>query len=278
MIWFIIADILIATVTVILTYLIFKKLNLTVNNYRDKEVVRSLGIAIVLVLAILSLINKLVFGMLIKKPLLIIVGISIILGIVGLIDDIFGTDEYRGLYGHIKALFKGKFTTGLFKAVTGLVLGIYIAFLFSDSLIELVVKALVFTLSVNLFNLLDLRPGRALKIYFFGLIILIYIGFRRFFVSEFDIYNIFLAFIAVFPAPALIYYDLREKAMLGDAGSNILGGLFGFILILFLSFNYLAFTLVILVVLHVIAEIWSFSTIIENNRLLRWFDNLGRLN
>ena len=38
------------------------------------------------------------------------------MGLTGFVDDVFGDRGKRGFKGHIKSLFEGKPTTGLFKA------------------------------------------------------------------------------------------------------------------------------------------------------------------
>src|SRR5437016_5124483 len=44
-------------------------------------------------------------------------------GLLGFIDDRWGSGEFRGLHGHLAALRRGRLTTGLLKAGGGLALG-----------------------------------------------------------------------------------------------------------------------------------------------------------
>ena len=69
--------------------------------------------------------------------------------------------------------------------------------------------ALLVGLAANALNQLDTRPGRALKAYLVGCVSS---PVRR-----------------SATAVLLLPYDLREMAMLGDAGSNALGALLGLI-------------------------------------------------
>jgi glucosyl-3-phosphoglycerate synthase len=112
---------------------------------------------------------------------------------IGLADDVWSGPE-RGFRAHLRA---GR-TTGVLK-----LLGIPLAGLAATRSVS---GALLVGLSANALNQLDTRPGRALKAY--------------------------LLAAAALRAPKgmavlLLPYDLREMAMLGDAGSNALGALVG---------------------------------------------------
>jgi len=113
---------------------------------------------------------------------------------IGLADDLWSGQE-RGIRAHLAT----GGTTGVLKLV-GIPL---VALLRTRSLSG----ALLVAGSANLLNQLDTKPGRALKAY---------IG---------------AAFVLEAPlglAVLLLPYDLRERVMLGDAGSNALGALLGF--------------------------------------------------
>jgi hypothetical protein len=83
--------------------------------------------------------------------------------------------------------------------------------------------------------------------------------------------------ILVGPALVLLPYDLRERAMLGDAGSNLIGALAGLWLVLSLSATGEAVALVALVLITVYAEFRSISAVVERNPLLRRLDSIGRV-
>lgn len=262
--------ILIALFSLICTNIIFfsfRRAKFSDKNYSGKTVVKSLGVSLVIYFVFVY-----VFGVLFDQPRGLFDYLPIIalpLGLSGILDDFYGSDEYKGFKGHIKALARGKVTTGIIKAATGFLTGALVAFLIGGPIAIIVLKTLVFALAVNFFNLLDLRPGRALKAY-----LLVVFIFTLFIKSPYNKISI----VAILPTFSLLYFDLYQKAMLGDAGSNILGGIIGFLIIAFLpnSLVYIAFVLFIL--LNLAAEKWSFTEIIENNSFLKWFDNLGRLN
>src|SRR5262249_21695351 len=112
---------------------------------------------------------------------------------IGLADDLWSGPE-RGFRAHLRS----RRTTGVLK-----LLGIPAVGLIATRRIS---GALLVGLAANALNQLDTRPGRALKAY--------------------------IAAALAVDAPVriavlLLPYDLREMAMLGDAGSNALGGLLG---------------------------------------------------
>jgi Glycosyl transferase family 2 len=111
----------------------------------------------------------------------------------GLTDDLWSGPE-RGFRAHLRA---GR-TTGVLKLVAIPLAGFVATRKLSG--------ALLVGLAANFLNQLDTRPGRALKAYLLGSLV---VGAPR--------------GVAVLLAP----YDLRERTMLGDCGSNALGALLG---------------------------------------------------
>ena len=74
----------------------------------------------------------------------------------------------------------------------------------------------------------------------------------------------------------MLPFDLRETAMLGDSGSNLLGFAAGIGLYVVLPDPWVAVAAGVAVVLNVVAETVSFSRVIERTPPLRWVDALGR--
>lgn len=122
---------------------------------------------------------------------------------VGVADDLFSGPE-RGLRGHLRA---GGATTGVLKAVAIPAIGVAATGSLSGGA--------VVGLSANALNLLDTKPGRALKTFLLAWLLLRSRGRTRH-AGPF-------AAAAVLLAP----YDLREMAMLGDGGANALGAVLG---------------------------------------------------
>ena len=185
----------------------------------------------------------------------------------GILDDIIGTREVSGLKGHFKSFFKGTLTTGGFKAIFGGFVGVLISIAISESIPDIIINTLIIALSTNLMNLLDLRPGRAIKVY---LVIMI------------AIFITLTGYIKILPllilpnVLAYFNYDLKAKAMMGDTGSNVLGISIGMIMVFGYSFNVRVSWLVFLVLIHILTEKYSLTEIIENNKILNFIDKLGR--
>jgi len=178
----------------------------------------------------------------------------------GLVDDTFGNHESRGFRGHFSALFHGRLTTGIAKVLIISLGAVLVSLPLSW---QALLEAAVLTLSVNLFNQLDLRPGRALKAFVFLLGGLALAG------------NIPAA-VGCGASLGLLPGDLRSDYMLGDAGSNLLGALAGQAIVAALSKTWLPIILIFLVLGNGAGEFLSFSLIIERSKILCWLDQIGR--
>lgn len=188
--------------------------------------------------------------------------------LLGLLDDVLGDAEDRGWRGHAAALARGRISTGALKALGTVGLALFAASGLEQPDGRWLLAAAVLALATNVFNLLDLRPGRAVKAFvLLGAGLTIGAGQLRALWS-----------LGLFAAPALLagLYDLREKAMLGDTGANLLGALAGLWLVLTLSLTGQLVALGALVAITVYGEVRSISTLVERTPLLRGLDSLGR--
>lgn len=197
-----------------------------------------------------------------------------ILGFLGLLDDFVGTKDKKGFRGHFKAFFKFKMTSGFIKAFFGFLISLVVSvFIFFNGektpLAEIFISAIIIALLTNFFNLLDLRPARAIKIYF----ILTVVIFCLVKVQPVETLEVS----AILGGTLLIYsfYDFKGKAMMGDVGSNVLGFVMGVLVVV--NFSYLSkiFILGGLILFHIWGEFYSLSEVIEKNRFLRFLDKLG---
>lgn len=192
-----------------------------------------------------------------------------VMGFLGLMDDLLGSRANSGFRGHFRALLRErKLTTGAVKALGGGIAALLVSVLLAGNIWELLLDALVIALSANFINLLDLRPGRAVKWFLlWGLIIL-----------AFEVNWVPMALLLPWLGTVLIYfrYDLEGMAMMGDAGSNVLGGLLGLAAVLGLSIWGRVVTAALLLLLHVYTEKYSLTETFERVALLRYFDELGR--
>ena len=185
--------------------------------------------------------------------------------LLGLMDDLLA-GEPRGLRGHARALLRGEVSTGALKAL-GTVSLVTMALWNQYDGAERWLAILVVVLTTNLFNLLDLRPGRAGKAFaLLGAGVLLAGGDRS------------LELVGPFAGPLIVFafLDLRERCMLGDTGSNLLGAVAGVWLIGVLDPTGLAVAAAVVVALTIIGEFGSFSRIIERVPPLRALDSLGR--
>jgi UDP-GlcNAc:undecaprenyl-phosphate/decaprenyl-phosphate GlcNAc-1-phosphate transferase len=206
--------------------------------------------------------------------LIFVVGVAML----GLVDDLLGgrrpagaaadPGAPRGLRGHARAAVRGDVSTGLLKALGALGLALYVVAGDGRSAGEYLVGAGVLVLSTNLFNLLDLRPGRAGKA-FVVLGVVLTLG-------SWDTYALQALGLFIGPALVLLPYDLRERAMLGDAGSNVLGAVAGLWLVLALGPTGEAVALGVLAVLTLYGEFRSISAMVDRNPLMRRLDSIGR--
>lgn len=240
-------------------------------NYRGQEIPVSAGISFPLV----TLIVYLIYGLLGQYELgfhVFLVGIMSI-SLLGFIDDMLGSRDVTGLKGHFKALFKGRLTTGGLKAVGGGIIAFYLALtnptvISSISAGEVILDILLIALFTNMLNLLDLRPGRAVKGFLFlgAMIAIIGLG------------NIDWMLIAPLFGAVLYYFktDLKAGAMMGDAGSNVLGLSLGYLCVISLGIVPRVIILVGLVAVHIYTEKYSLSQTIERVRFLKILDELGR--
>ena len=160
----------------------------------------------------------------------------------GLADDLWSGPE-RGFRGHLRS---GR-TTGVLKLV-----GIP---LFGLVATRKVSGALLVGLAANFVNQLDTRPGRALKAYLLGALA---VG------------------APVGSAVLLLPYDLRERTMLGDAGSNALGAMLGLSSVSSLTGKSRWLAIGALVGLNILGERRSLGELIERAPGLSAFDRLGR--
>jgi len=167
--------------------------------------------------------------------------------LVGLADD-FWSGEERGFRAHLR----GRWTTGTLKlaAIPGLALW----------LTRSMSGAALVGLGANAVNQLDTRPGRALKAFLAGALAL-----RG----------------GTFPyataAVVLCPYDLREKVMLGDAGSNALGAVLGYESVRRLTGRGRLTAIAGLTALTILGEARSLGRLIEQTNGLAQLDRLGRL-
>ena len=189
------------------------------------------------------------------------------LGLVGLLDDLSGGGP-RGIGGHLRSLARGKPTTGILKLLAGLGAAVAVVIAAGGGAARLAAGVVVIAACVNVWNALDVVPGRCLK----WAIVLLAAVLPALWGSAFA----GQAAVVLAVALALLPVDLRERAMLGDAGSNPLGLAVGVGLFLALPTWGVVVAAVVALGLQAAAETVTISRLIDSVPPLRWFDRLGR--
>jgi UDP-N-acetylmuramyl pentapeptide phosphotransferase/UDP-N-acetylglucosamine-1-phosphate transferase len=271
---------------------------LTRLNYRGVSVAAPTGVAIpavaLIALGPLALIAELGDAEVFFPDILRVVAFVLGVALLGLLDDVAGAgqpaeeaapawaDRYaaeetehptlvevpRGIRGHARATAEGRPSTGALKALGTVGLALFVVSGQGLGTEDFLLATAVLVLCTNLFNLLDLRPGRSQKALFVlgaGLLI-----------GEWDLDSLWTLGLFVGTIVILLPVDLREQGMLGDTGSNAVGAVAGLWLVLTLSTTGLAIALVLLVVATLYGEYRSISTLVDRTPGLRELDSLGR--
>ncbi len=207
-------------------------------------------------------------------------------GLAGLADDLLGGHDHSGLRGHLGAMRRGVVTTGLFKIVVGAIISLGAAALMRAVtrtattrvslwfLAQLALDSALIAASANLINLLDRRPGRAIKSFLLGVL-----GAVAWIMQSQGADQAFRALAScagtIGAAIAILPLDLGEQVMLGDTGSNPLGAVLG-LLLLHLAPGARIALLALVIWLTLTSERVSFSQFIDSNRVLRFLDRLGQ--
>ncbi|WP_067502350.1 hypothetical protein [Actinoplanes sp. TFC3] len=191
-------------------------------------------------------------------------------GAVGFYDDLVGNrpeqKTAKGFRGHLAALLEGRVTSGLVK-----IAGVGAAGLAAAALLKkdtgrgsVLLGAGVIAGTANLLNLLDLRPGRAIKAAtVLGTPLVAGRGGA-------------LTAGTLGAGAALLPADLGEQIMLGDAGANALGALLGVGFVARTGVTGQAIALGVLGALTAASEKVSFTKVIQDTPWLRKADELGR--
>ena len=227
-------------------------------------------------------------------------------GLAGYIDDVDqgahdGGKVAKGLKGHLGALAHGQVTTGVIK-----IAGIGASALAASALVgskatsvggkvaDLALNTVLIAGTANLANLLDLRPGRALKATVLVATPLSYFSCAA---AKTPASGASGAASATPAAPAsasgasaqrllasglnaaaitALVEDLQETTMLGDTGANAAGALLGTSLAANDSWKLRLWTALGVVGLILASEKVSFSKVIAANPALNWLDQLWR--
>ena len=196
----------------------------------------------------------------------VVAALVIATGAAGLFDDVRGDERERGFRGHLSALREGRVTGGSVKIAAGALAGAAAgrALAREDALMVGAATAL----AANLVNLLDRAPGRAAKVSLLAGGVMLAAGDARMRPAIAAALGSLLACAGA---------DLREEAMLGDAGANPLGAVLGLGGALSLGRRGRRILVTALALANAASERWSFSRAIERVGWLRALDRWGGL-
>jgi UDP-GlcNAc:undecaprenyl-phosphate/decaprenyl-phosphate GlcNAc-1-phosphate transferase len=198
----------------------------------------------------------------------LVVAAVVSFGFLGLIDDVLGDGGDRGLRGHVRALLRGRLTTGFVKLAAGAAMAmVLVVAAVPNGKGQAIVDGALIALAANLGNLFDRAPGRTIKV---GLLAFVPLAVAA----------PSAAVVAVAPtigaAVGLLPGDLRERFMLGDAGANALGAALGMAVVVGVGTDARTVVTAVLLGLTALSEVVSFSRVITAVPPLRALDELGR--
>jgi hypothetical protein len=267
---------LVALVVVPAGYRALIRAGMTRANYRGKELAFPLGAATVasalVALAPLAPLDALVDEGLLEHELgrwiTYVVGIAFL----GLFDDALGRgaaeDTARGWRGHARAVGSGELSTGAIKALGALALAAFVLARRGEEGAQYVADIALLLLATNLLNLFDTGPGRAEKVF---ALIAAGLCIGAWTAAPLELLGPLVAPIALGAA-----YTLRERAMLGDTGSNVLGALAGIWILTSLDETGRIVALVVILLVTAYGELRSLGSLIERIPPLRYLDSLFR--
>lgn len=244
------------------------------SNYRGRSVPVGVGVLIPFVTLLCGALEAAVSSSLevpeeVSRSVFATVVCAVGFGLVGFFDDVVGDGSRSGWRGHVGALFVGEVTSGLLKILVGLCSAAIAVSGLSRGFWSLALGTVVVASAANTANLLDRAPGRVGKV---SVLMAVVLGA----VTKASPALVGPAVVAG-AAAGLVVPDLRERFMLGDAGSNVIGACLGVGLVATQGTPVELVAAVALVALNVAGEVWSLSRFIERVRPLRALDALGRL-
>ncbi|MCP4437190.1 MAG: hypothetical protein GY812_17045 [Actinomycetia bacterium] len=195
-----------------------------------------------------------------------------VFSLLGLLDDVAGVGQSGGFRQHVRSLLRGELSTGAVKLVGGAAAGILVASAAPAADVG-VLAALrdgaTVALAANLANLFDRAPGRSTKFSTLFFLVAAAVARRP---------ELAGPAVGIGAGIGLLWPDLRERMMLGDAGANPLGALVGFAWLIAIPAPGWRWGLLgVLVLANAASEAVSYSAVIDRVAPLRWFDRLGSL-
>jgi UDP-GlcNAc:undecaprenyl-phosphate/decaprenyl-phosphate GlcNAc-1-phosphate transferase len=245
-------------------------------NHRGARVATGAGVVIVLSVlvseAVLQLAESLDWepNAVTDAPRAAVLILALGLGFLGLLDDLAGAGESGGFRGHLGAMVHGRFTTGTVKLFGGAAVAVVaVQGPRADTLGRVLADAALIALCANLANLFDRAPGRTLKVSLLAFVALV--------AATGAPAELLGVAVALGAGAGLLWPDLRERLMLGDAGANVLGGVLGLGVVIATAPVTRTVVLLGVLALNLASEAVSFSNVIDRVAPLRALDRAGRI-
>jgi UDP-GlcNAc:undecaprenyl-phosphate GlcNAc-1-phosphate transferase len=250
---------------------------LTRPNYRGLELPFPIGAAVIaaalVALAVLAPLDALADEGLLEPDLSRWITYVIGVAFLGLLDDVVGRgsspDSARGWRGHARAVASGRLSTGAIKALGALALAAFVLARRGEEGWQYVADIALLLLATNLLNLFDTGPGRAEKVF---ALLAVGLSLGAWTAAPVELLAPFIGPVVVGAA-----YTLRERAMLGDTGSNVLGALAGIWILTSLNDDARLIALAVIAAVTLYGEFRSLGALIERLPPLRALDSLGRV-
>ncbi len=251
----------------------FREWGIVARNLEGRRIITALGAAVVVAALAAAFVGLVVFrfGVADVRLLILHAVLITVMCAAGLLDDLFpDARPVRGFLGHFGAFFtRGRLTRGATKAILGGAVALFVGAKLSHSgWGEAILNGLLIALSAAVLNLLDVRPGRAVKWWGLAIVLPVLVPATG-------------PMVLPLVVAVLIYapLDLARLAMLGDAGVLALGASAGMAWCVLLSGSVEGLILrialvVFLAFVTVYSELSSLSKVIRGNPVLEYFDSL----
>ncbi|MFN2590245.1 MAG: hypothetical protein ABR518_05705 [Actinomycetota bacterium] len=178
-------------------------------------------------------------------------------------------EPVRGVVRQLAMAARGKITPGVVKLVGALVAAAVAVVAVGGDAVSFALGIPMIAGFANLGNLLDVRPGRTIKVFLAAAVVAGALGWPS--------QSMLLTAVAFGAAAAVLVADLGERGMLGDGGAYALWIVIGIGLYNAVGRTGLIVSLALVVVLHILSETVTLSRLIRGTPPLRLLDQLGRM-
>ncbi|MED1793944.1 UDP-N-acetylmuramyl pentapeptide phosphotransferase [Brevibacillus nitrificans] len=260
----------------------FRKRGLHRVNYQGVEVVTAGGVMLVISTAAALLGMLMVIGIGSKESSVWKEGALMGAGMLAIAfwgwqDDCAVDKQAKGFRGHFGTLWRERrMTSGLWKVwgagSTAIVLALALG---PENLWSGLLTACLLASATNVLNLFDLRPARAIKVFWLLEAVAISLCYWTSDLPSFFKHGIWQ--LPMLAATCMLFrHDAGARVMLGDTGSNTLGFVVGFAFAAGTPLIVQLMIFLLFVGVHIVAEFFSISKLIESSRWLTRIDRWGR--